>query len=348
MSPDFELLAAVARGVLDLSDVTRPTALRLPYPASTQLAFDRVVLAYVRQDQPAPLSVPDLLSRCRDRLTTWPLALPPDVLTDDARLIDRSSAEPTRTCAELASYGRLGNVEQGGAQVVADLADACGTPERFAACRDFLITHPVILHPDISKLMRPTTIRTWRLVRELYEPVPEHFSIDRVVSTCAECRLFAKPTEGDGTWCEGGCTKRRGGLERVEEPKHPIALPRAVRLFLALPGHTELVLRKRLSDGPRLVPTETGGLRLVHEGGAGRTVRVLDREQPALAAFRAAELAALEDSPLDVVMPDAVVDRPGYRKAFDRNLPNGAQVRLSSVSEFTAPYRSDRSGRTRA
>lgn len=51
MSPDFELLAAVARGVLDLSDVPRPAALRLPYPASTQLAFDRVVLTCLKQDR---------------------------------------------------------------------------------------------------------------------------------------------------------------------------------------------------------------------------------------------------------------------------------------------------------
>ncbi|MFC5665262.1 hypothetical protein ACFP3U_20040 [Kitasatospora misakiensis] len=348
MSPDFELLAAVARGVLDLSDVARPTALRLPYPASTQLAFDRMVLTFLQQDRPAPLSVPDLLSRCRDLLTTWPLALPPDVLTDDARLIDQSSAEPTLTCAELASYGRLGRLEQGAAQVIADLADACGAPERFAACRNFLIAHPVILDPDSSQLMRPATIRTWRTVRELYEPVPERFSTGHTVSICTECLLFAKPAEGDGAWCEGGCTKRRGGLERTEEPKHPIALPRAVRLFFALPGRTELALRKELPGGSQLVPTATGGLRLVCAGGTGRAVRVLNREQPALAAFRAAELAVLEDSPLDVVMPDAVVDRPGYRNAFDHNLPDGARVRLSSVSEFTAPHRSDRPGRTRA
>ncbi|AXI80141.1 pPIWI_RE_Y domain-containing protein [Peterkaempfera bronchialis] len=346
MSPDFELLAAVARGVLDLSDVPRPAALRLPYPASTQLAFDRVVLTCLKQDRPAPLSVPDLLLRCRDLLTTWPLALPPGVLTDDARLIDRSSAEPTRTCAELASYGRLGRVEQAAARVIADLTDACGTPGRFAACRDFLIAHPVILNPDSSKLMRPTTIRTWRLVRELYEPVPENFSAGRTVTTCTECLLFAKST--DGEWCEGGCQTRPGGLEKAEEPKHPIALPRAVRLFLVLPGRTELALRKKLPGGSRLVPTGTGGLRLVHEDGMGRAVRVFNRTQPALAAFRAAELATLEDSPLDVVIPDAVVDRPGYRKAFGHNLPDGAQVRLRSVSEFMAPYLSDRPGRTRA
>ncbi|KOV12141.1 hypothetical protein ADK60_33195 [Streptomyces sp. XY431] len=348
MSPDFELLAAVARGVLDLSDVPRPAALRLPYPASTQLAFDRVVWTCLKQDRPAPLSVPDLLSRCRDLLTTWPLALPPGVLTDDARLIDRGSAEPTRTCAELASYGRLGRLEQGADRVIADLANACGAPERFASCRDFLIAHPVILNPDSSKLMRPATIRIWRLVRELYEPVPENFLTDHTVSTCTECLLFAKPTEGAGAWCEGECRKRPGGLEKAEVPKHPIALPRAVRLFLTLPARTELALREKLAGWSGLVPTGTGSLRLVHEDGTDRAVRVLDREQPALAAFRASELAALEDSPLDVVMPDAVVDRPGYRKAFDHNLPDGALVRLRSVSEFTAPYQNDRPGRTRA
>ncbi|MGW4034478.1 pPIWI_RE_Y domain-containing protein [Streptomyces sp. NPDC004838] len=348
MSPEFELLAAVARGVLDLSDVTRPTALRLPYPANTQLAFDRVVLSFLQQDQPPPLSVPELLSRCRDLLSTWPLALPPDVLTYDARLIDQSSAQPTRTCAELSSYGRLGRLEQGVAQVIADLADASGAPERFATCRDFLITHPVILNPDVSELMRPNTIRTWRLVRELYEPAPEHFSTGPTVSTCTECLLFAKSAAGDGAWCEGGCTKRRGGLEKTEEPKRPIALPRAVRLFLALPGRTELALRKKLPGGSQLIPTGTGGLRFVHRDGTGRAIRVLDREQPALAAFRSAELAALEDTPLDVVMPDAVVARPGYRKIFDHSLPDGARVRLRSVSEFTAPHRSDPPGRTRA
>ncbi|WP_405939916.1 hypothetical protein OG338_27555 [Streptomyces sp. NBC_00726] len=347
MNPGFELLAAVARGVLDLSGMSRPAALRLPYAASTQLAFDRLVLTYLQQDRPPPLSIPGLMSHCTDLLTTWPLALPPGLLTDDARLIGQSSAEPTRTCAELASYGRLGTWEQSASDVMADLADACGAPERFASCRDFLITHPVIPNPDTSSLMRPTTIRTWRVVRDLYKPAPERFTAGRTLFTCTECLLFAKPTSGDGAWCEGGCTIQRG-LERVEDPKHPIALPHAVRLFLALPGRTELLLRGKLPGGTPLVPTGTGGLRLVRGDGTSDALRVLDREQPALAALRAAELAALEGSPLDVVMPDAIDGLPGYRNAFGRHLPADARVRLRTVSEYTASYRNDTLGRTHA
>lgn len=324
VTPDLDLLTAVARGIIDLSERIRPSAFRLPYPPGLQLAADRLVLKALRADTPVPGGVVGLLAWCGTPLTDprWPLDLPPGLLTEDAVLIDPEVAEPTRTCAELASTGPYGELEQETEAVMAGLADACGTPERFEDCRDFLIRRPVMLRPDLMELLRPANAVTWKLVKDLYAPVPERMLVDRSVSCCLRCGLLAKPLPKAGTWCEGRCSEP--DPERSEEPARAVALPLGLRLFLALPGRTEADLRSRLG------PT-TGGSR----ARVARPFLVLDREQPVLAARRAVELAG-NGRPFDVVLPDHLADRPGYRQRFRAALPPGADIGLHSVTDYPA------------
>ncbi|GAA2124256.1 hypothetical protein GCM10009759_75840 [Kitasatospora saccharophila] len=322
--PDLDLLTAVARGIVDLSERIRPSAFRLPYPPGLQLALDRLVLKALRAGTPVPGGVAGLLAWCGTPLTDlrWPLALPPGLLSEDAALIDPEVAEPTRTCAELASIGPHGELERSAEALMANLADTCGTPERFDACRDFLISRPVMLRPDPVELLRPTNAATWKLVKDLYAPVPERMVVDRSVSCCLRCGLLAKALPGAGTWCEGRCPVPEP--ERSEQPARAVALPLGLRLFTALPGRTEAELRRRLGPTP-------GGRR----ARTARRLLVLDREQPALAARRAAELAG-NDRPSDVVLPDHLADRPGYRQRFRAALPLGADIVLHSVTDYTA------------
>ncbi|WP_432926966.1 hypothetical protein ACQPZZ_37570 [Microbispora sp. CA-135349] len=336
---DLDLLVAVARGVIDLSAVDRPSAFRLPYPPELQLALDRMVLAGLAQGLPMPAGVPELLSWCREREPPqWPLALPDGLLTFGARLIHPTAGEPTRTCAELTSLGPHSVLEEA-ETLLSGLFAASGTVERFTACRDFLIRRAVILRFDPVEV-RPTMAPTWRLVRQLYGPVPDRFAVDGLLHRCTGCGLLAKPTV-NGPWCEGGCLQAERKLES-HQPGQALALPLALRLFLALPGRTELPVRARLAEQPRLLLPALGVYRLTDQNGTLRAFQVHDREQPRLAAQQAVEVATLLDEPLDVVVPDDLAARPGYRQGFDDTLATEARVRLLSASEFTAPQPSDR------
>ncbi|MEV8389812.1 MULTISPECIES: hypothetical protein [unclassified Streptomyces] len=335
---DLDLLIAVARGVIELTSIARSATFRLPYPPGMQLALDRMVLLAMIRGRPVPAGVPDLMSWCRERgPQEWGLELPGGFLTAGARLIHPTAGEPTRTCAELASLGPHGGPEQEAETLLAGLAGTCGTVERFAACRDFLIRRPVMLRPDPMELLRPTVAQTWNLVKGLYGPVPDRFPADRLVYCCTGCGLLAKAVTAGGPWCEGGCPPGDRKLEISHEPQSAVALPFALRLFLALPGRIEQAVRSRLTDQAELLPSGSGVHRLVGQDGTLRTFQVHDREQPGPAALRAAEVADVLDGPLDIVVADSVAARPGYRRHFERALPADTRVRLLAVSDFIAP-----------
>ncbi|MGW1713603.1 pPIWI_RE_Y domain-containing protein [Streptomyces sp. NBC_01485] len=346
---DIDLLVGVARGVIELTSIARSSAFRLPYPSRVQLALDQMVLSGITQGHPVPAGVPDLMSWCRERgPEEWGLELPDGFLIAGARLIHPTAGEPTRTCAELASLGPHGVPEQEAETLLAGLAGACGTEERFAACRDFLIRRPVMLRPDPMELLRPTTAQTWSLVKGLYSAVPDRFLSDGLVHCCTGCGLLAKSVTAGGPWCEGGCPPGDHKLETTHEPQSALALPLALRLFLALPGRTEQAVRSRLTDQVELLPLSLGVHRITGQDVTVRAFQVHDRVQPGPAALRAAEVAALLGRPLDIVVPDGVAARPGYRQQFDRALPADAQVRLLSASDFTAPGPAGRPRRNHA
>lgn len=340
----MDLLTAVARGVLELTSITRSAAIRLPYPSGVQLALDQMVLSGMTRSLPVPVGVPDLMRWCRERgPEEWLQGLPGEFLTADARLIHSTAGEPTRTCAELASLGPDAVPEREAEALLAELASACGTVERFAVCRDFLISRPVMLSPDPMELLRPAVAQTWSLVKGLYGPVPDRFPDGGLVHRCRGCRLLAKYTVTDGPWCEGGCPLRERDLETSQDPRSALALPFALRVFLALPGRTEQAVRARLTGQVRLLPVGLGAHHVTGQDGTLRVFQVHDREQPGPAALRAAEVATLLGGHLDIVVPDAVAARPGYRRYFDLALPADAQVRLVSASDFTAPGPTGRS-----
>lgn len=343
------LLAAVARGVLELTSINRAAALRLPYPPGVQLVLDQMVLSGMTRSHPIPAGVPDLMRWCRERgPEEWVPGLPDEFLTVGTRLIHPEAGEPTRTCVELASLGPYGVPERETETLLAELAAACGTVERFAVCRDFLIDRPVMLRPDLMQLMQPSVAQVWNLVKGLYGPVPDRFSDAGLVHCCRDCGLLAKYATAGHPWCEGGCSSGDRELETSQDSQSALALPFALRLFLALPGRTEQTVRSRLTDQVQLFPLGLGVHRVTSPDGTLRVFQVYDREQPGLAALRAAEVATLLEGPLDIVMPDAMAGRPGCRRRFNLALPVGAQVRLVAASDFTTPGPAHRSGGNRA
>jgi hypothetical protein len=326
----------VARGVLDLSSVTQASSFRLPYPPNLQRSLDSLVLAGLTRGSAVPSGVPGLLAMCRElEPAAWPLALPVNFLAPDTRLIHHIAGEPTRSCAELTSLDHDGLPEKADA-MLNELLTACGTAERFMECRSFLLHRPVILRHDPMR-MRPTMLPIWKLVRHLYEPVPERFVIEGLLHLCKGCGLLAKALPSQRPWCEGGCPLELDRLEATDQPKRALALDVALRLFLCLPGLVE-------PDGPfpPLLP-ERGVRRYVDQAGSPRAVLFQDFEQPGPAALRAGRVASLLGDPLDVVVPDSTAARAGYLRGFDGALPGDVEVLLLSKSQFDAsqPRRSD-------
>ncbi|MQS38586.1 hypothetical protein FFZ77_24255 [Streptomyces katsurahamanus] len=323
--------------MIELASKDQLSAFELPYPASIQLALDRVVLTGLTHGGPTPTGVPELLAWCRrPGLAGWPLELPGTLLTADARLIHPAVREPTRTCAELASHGPQSVTEQEAEALLTGLADICGTVERFMACRDFLIQRPVILRFDPMELLQPARAQTWNLVKGLYGPLPTRFAADELVHCCTGCGLLAKPVTKEGPWCEGGCPSEGREFVMSHEPRLSRALPLSLRLLLALPGRIEQAVRARFRERPRLIPLGLGVHRVNHPDGTPRVFQVHDREQPGLAALRAAETATRLGEPLSIVVPDGPAYL-GYRRRFELALPTDAQVQIVSASEFTAP-----------
>lgn len=345
----MELLAAVSRGLIELAQVTQVATFRLPYPPGLQLALDRVVLAGLTRNQPVPGGISELLSWSRKRSPAawWPLELPDGFLSADARLLHSDSKEVTRTCAELASWGPDGVLEQEAVALLTELAETCGTVERFAACRDFLMRRPVILQYNPIEFLSPAVAHTWKLVQGFYGPVPDRFRIDRTVYRCSECSLLAKPLAKDMSWCEGGCQPTERVVESTRQPEQSRVLPLALRLFLALPGRTEQAVRSRLPSQPRLLPRGLGLYELVSPGGGTLVFQVQDREEPVLAALRAAETAAGLSGLLHIVASHRLVSSPGYRKRFEGALPDASRVRLLSADEFTGLRQATRTARER-
>ncbi|WP_256639489.1 hypothetical protein [Streptomyces murinus] len=340
----MELLAAVSRGLIDLAQVTRVGTFRLPYPPGLQLALDRVVLAGLTRSRPVPGGIPELLSWSREKSPAewWPLELPDGFLSADARLLHSDSKEITRTCAELASWGPDGVLEQEAVALLAELAEACGTVERFTACRDFLIQQPVILQYNPVKFLSPAVAHTWKLVQELYGAVPDRFQVDGRVYRCSGCSLLARPLAKNASWCEGGCRSSERVLESTHQPEQSRLLPLALRLFLALPGRTEQAVRSGLPARPRLLPRGLGLLELSSTDGTTCVLQVQARQEPVLAALQAAETAAGLAVPFHVVTPHDLAADPGYREAFEGSLPDSSQIRLLSADEFTTPRHATR------
>lgn len=347
-----ELLRAVARGVIDLSSQDRVASFALPYPTSAQLALDRTVLTCLNQHEAPPAGVPELIVWCRDRiLAEWPLTMPVGFVTPDSRLIDENVCLPTRTCAELASDGPLGFMEQEASALLGEVAAGCSSTANYQSCRDFLIRRTVVTQQNLMNILRnPRDAMAWKRVSHLYGTVPDAYVLDGKFAVCPTCQSLALPLTDGATWCESEMCPRAIEVEPSYEAAMSRVLRTPLRIFLTLPGRTELVVRQRLARcgvTVELVPGALGSYQLSRPTGETWTMRVYDRVQPTLLAARMFESITPDDSRTLVVVPDHVVrHRPDFRAAFDRLTPADADLALVAEDELaTATGTSDHDDR---
>ncbi|MEU6608844.1 hypothetical protein ABZ922_27995 [Streptomyces shenzhenensis] len=335
-----ELFRELARMVAALAEVQGLRSFTLPYPGYAQRALDRTVMHCLDVGETPPRSLPELWEWCRTRPAGDPLfAVPASLITPGATLVHSVGRIPTRSCLEVASHGPDGGVAADARVLLDDLEARCGTGERYWQCRRFLACHPVVHQRDRFGLGWSKAV--WSRVKDLYGPLPESLLVDGVFLCCASCGLPALPRDGAvpvpgpsatdaDIWCEGEECPRDAPPKLIREPDQAWILRRSLRTFLALPHRTEEAARDALDRAGIDHEALSGPLsayRLRDTGPGIVDIQVYDRLQPALLAAHLTDSAPLTDRTL-VVVPDALVGRNGYRKAFTDALPTLLRDRL--------------------
>jgi hypothetical protein len=323
------ILPDLARGLVDLSDASHGGVISLPYPSSTQRALDRIVLACLREGLAPPSGVPDLVGWCTVPFDgRWPSAAASELLCPEATLLNPQWCLPTRSCAELASYGHEG-VEQDAVLRLHELAQTTTTAVTFEQCRDFLIERIFVTSDDVrSRSWKPAV---WRLVKDLYQPFALVSAAEGCI-VCPGCGLSARAEQGRIVWCEGEICERGLASGRDYPPGQTLVLNYALRIFLALPGRTERSLVRSLAAHgitATLVPGDVGVYRLDKAVQGRSSMQVFDRLEPTLLAARLSECSGLL-----AVVPDRLTRaRASFLESVRRALPEDLDVDLSTESD---------------
>ncbi|MGX7824635.1 hypothetical protein ACTG9Q_06045 [Actinokineospora sp. 24-640] len=322
---DIAVVHAVARGLLALAEVDRLTAFSMPYPESAQSALDRLTLACLIRGAHPPRSLPDLVRWCGIRpLGDWPLRLPPTVFSGGDLLVDARRGRPSDLCGEWAADGATG-----AAQPLRDLAEKAPDADQHLACRLFLIDHPMVSKTEVEALSGDRAHRrTWRLVKDLYEPVPRTLTRRGEAARCATCQVPSVPL-GDGTWL---CERESCTVPDIVGDRFPVAgalaLPSALRASVIGAGRVEqAVVATVVPRGARSVvePDHVDVLRVDWLDGERWHVLARGHRNPALLARQVARssVPSGSDRVLIVVPSHRLRDQPDYREVFNRCLPDG-------------------------
>ncbi|MBV9141538.1 MAG: hypothetical protein JO115_11570 [Pseudonocardiales bacterium] len=342
-----EILRALARGIIDLGSQNRLSSFTLPYPASAQRALDQVVFTCLAQEHTPPQGIPELVFWCRARaLSAWPLALPPDLIGPEIFLVDDRVCLPTQTCAEWASDGPSGVMEQQAQALLRDVMAGCSSRESYQACRDFLISRPVLTRQDVTAVLAsPRDGMAWNRVKHLYSDVPDAYILDGRFAVCPTCQSLAIPPAGGGPWCESEACPRSSPIEPTYEAVTSQVLRNPLRVFVGLPGRTEQTVRRELTAvgvDVQILPDDIHRYRLTWPSGETWTMQVHDRVQPAMLATKVNESAtSAGDGRTFVVVPKRVmIHRPNYRSVFERLTPPHTGIELVTDDELVRLARS--------
>lgn len=338
-----EILRAVARGIIDLGSQNRLSSFSLPYPTSAQHALDQVVFTCLVQERTPPRGVPELVFWCRKlALSEWPLMLPPDLVWSETLLVDDRVCLPTQTCAEWASAGPSGVMEQQAQELLHEVAAECPSAASYQACRDFLVSRPVVTRQDLTAVLaRPRDGMAWKWVKHLYGNVPDAYVRDGQFAVCPTCRSLAILLVDGGRWCESEACPRSSPIEPIYEAATSQVLRTPLRIFLGLPGRTEQAVRREITAvgvNVQILPGDIHRYRLTWPNGETLTMQVHDRVQPAMLATRVTGSAtpAGDGRTLVVVPKHVMTHRPNYRSVFERLIPAHTDIELVTDDELVA------------
>ncbi|MFC8019292.1 hypothetical protein ACFWI0_13485 [[Kitasatospora] papulosa] len=362
------LLKTLARALLVLEDTTGLDAFTLPYPAESQRALDRTVLACLLHGEEPPASLAELIERCRTLpLAEWPLDLPPDAVGPQDMLLDPDSGRPGDLCHEWAERCPDTAARFRDRMIVHTALRLCreyGEEEAYTEFRRLLVRRPLLTVAELSVLGGDLVLEpVYELVTRIYQEVPDSYLRDGHYSTCGRCLTLLTPVRDGSWWCERDRCRRIGPapvgrrLERAMVGR-PVQLERPLRQFVTGPGRAEADLEQGLLTlglDVRMWPGyDAYDLLVTFPDGHRWAIDVKDWAHPVFLGRSARPVPA--DPPYDdgfwVVPQHRIAARPGYLAAFARARPARARdlpllTDRALVSRAAARLRDLKTPRTR-
>ncbi|WP_432075979.1 hypothetical protein [Streptomyces wuyuanensis] len=334
-------MRTLASALTALDAATGLEAFTLPYAPEVQRALDRTVLACLERGAEPPVSLPDLLSWCRERpVADWPVDLPADAVGPGDLLLDPDSSRPTELCHEWAEQTQDSALVLRDREIIRAALRLCrehGEEDAYTEFRRLLVTRPVLTAAEeFAVSMDHVLDPVKELLRRIYQPVPESYLRSDGYAVCGRCLTLLTPLQGGGWWCERDRCRRLGPSpvgRRIlkEEAGGLLQLERPLRQFVTGPGRAEVELEARLSAlglRVRMWPAyDAYDVHVTFSDGWVWAVDVKDWAHPAFLG-RAARPVPPEppyDEAFWVVPQARVDDRPGYLASYERNRPAAAR-----------------------
>ncbi|WP_234701555.1 pPIWI_RE_Y domain-containing protein [Streptomyces malaysiensis] len=335
------LMRTLASALTALDAATGLEAFTLPYAPEVQRALDRTVLACLERGAEPPVSLPDLLSWCRERpVADWPVDLPADAVGPGDLLLDPDSSRPTELCHEWAEQTQDSALALRDREIIRAALRLCrehGEEDAYTEFRRLLVTRPVLTAAEeFAVSMDHVLDPVKELLRRIYQPVPESYLRGDGYAVCGRCLTLLTPLHGGGWWCERDRCRRLGPPPvgrriRKEEAGELLQLERPLRQFVTGPGRAEVELEARLSAlglRVRMWPAyDAYDVHVTFPDGWVWAVDVKDWAHPAFLS-RAARPVPPEppyDEAFWVVPHARVDDRANYVTSYERNRPAAAR-----------------------
>lgn len=336
------LMRTLASALTALDAVGGLHSFTLPYPPEAQRALDGIVLACLERGARPPMSLPDLMSWCRERpVADWPVALPDEVTGPDDLLLDPVSSRPTELCHEWADKYPHSALDQRDREIILAALRLCreyGEEDAYTEFRRLLVNRPVLTSADafsvsVDHVLDPVK----ELVKRIYQPVPDSYLRGDTYATCGNCLTLLTPLREGGWWCERDRCRRQGAppvgrLIARRAAGELIQLERPLRQFVTGPGRAEAELEKalaRLGLRVRMWPAfDAYDLHITFPDGWVWAVDVKDWAHPAFLGRSARPVPRQPryDEAFWVVPQSRVTDRPGYIATYARNRPPHARA----------------------
>ncbi len=352
LMPDELTLHLVASGIVALANgYGASTALALPYPPALQRGLDRLVVACLRRGLAPPQSVPDLLTWCQCPLRDWQLAVPPDAIRAEDRLLDGEI--PTDVCMNWACASADVEAELSEQRLLSSVFDVCtalNSPAAYTALRQLWIEHPVMTTFDLHlRCMEPLLDPLQEQIHAAYEPAPVVHARSGEFVCCARCGNLLLRTAAGGFVCEDERCRRAGSPalgQALSVRDQVLWLKRGLRRFVAAPSRSELHLANELRQLNLVIELwpafDRYDLRVTFPHGDVWAIDVKDWANPFLLAKR------VKPIPLDpswtraffVFPDDRRRQRPDYLRAFTHFCPLlSTQTKALFASELLAAAR---------
>lgn len=245
------LLILISQGLIDLRNkIESGKTFEFPYPRNLQQGYNKILNLYLQKEKIPPYSLVELVRWCEQKsLSDWELDIPPELIKDEEYLLYKQ--EPTELCEELSQL-----IEERGAfqkRIIGKVMSLCQSqqnPAMYIEFRRFLCDrNNSIVDYLCKKSFRNRVTQLASKIEEIYQEIPEIYTIDDQVYQCDRCGyLIVKNSEGELVCKNKKCRRKyKPKFQAIQGTPPFYLLHEEVHRFITLPGQPELELETKLN-----------------------------------------------------------------------------------------------------